>query len=267
MAFDRRRKRHAEAVDARRRHRSEASDERIARLSDTSRVEAFSDGVFAIVITLLILDLRVPSTSPGDLLAGLLRQWPSYVAYLTSFLYVGIVWQNHHAVFNRIRYVDRGAHWANLAVLFTAALLPFPTAVLAYAIQDGSAADARTAVAFYALIGALLCGSWYAFFRYLATHPRLLEDEVEPGFFDRECTRAVIGLVVYLVAAIAGVFLTPIAALFIFFAVPAFYGATSQGLSELHDVMLRRPSIRRHRDGERQGVAGASARGDRDTYA
>jgi hypothetical protein len=95
----------------------------------------------------------------------------------------------------------------------------------------------------------------------------LLEDEVEPGFFDRECTRAVIGLVVYLVAAITGVFLTPITALVIFFVVPAFYGATSQGLSELHDVMLRRPLARRSRDGDRRGTAAASARGDHDTYA
>src|SRR4051794_17180993 len=97
----------------RRQSRLAASDERLARLSDTSRVETFSDGVFAIIITLLVLDLRVPAVGRGALLTGLLQQWPAYVAYLTSFLYVGILWQNHHAVFHRIRYIDRGAHWAN----------------------------------------------------------------------------------------------------------------------------------------------------------
>jgi uncharacterized membrane protein len=242
---DRRRRRPGMTAAARRQSRLAASDERLARLSDTSRVETFSDGVFAIIITLLVLDLRVPAVAPGDLLTGLLRQWPAYVAYVTSFLYVGILWQNHHAVFHRIRYIDRGAHWANLGVLFTAALLPFPTAVVSYAIQDGSAGDGRTATAFYALIGALLCCSWLGFFRYLAAHPQLLEDEVEEGFFDRECTRALIGVVGYLVAGVAGLVLTPYVSLVVFFLLPAFYGVTSQGLSELHDVLQRRPFRRR----------------------
>ena len=83
-------------------------------LSDTARVEAFSDGVLAIVITLLVLDLRVPAHEPGKLLDGLLDEWPTYVAFVTSFLYVGIVWLNHHAAFRRIRLVDRGLHWVNL---------------------------------------------------------------------------------------------------------------------------------------------------------
>lgn len=76
---------------------SEAPD-RAARLSDTSRVEAFSDAVFAIVITLLVLDLRPPAVAPGQLLAGLLAQWPMYLAFVTSFLYIGVVWLNHHVV-------------------------------------------------------------------------------------------------------------------------------------------------------------------------
>jgi uncharacterized membrane protein len=92
-----------------------------------------------------------------------LAQWPAYVASLTSFLYVGIVWQNHHAAFSRIRHIDRGLHWVNLAILFTAALLPFPTAVVSYAVHQGVASDdARTAVAFSAMGVMLLCASWYA---------------------------------------------------------------------------------------------------------
>ena len=122
---------------------NEAPD-RAARLSDTSRVEAFSDGVFAIVITLLVLDLRSPAVPPGQLLAGLLAQWPVYLAFVTSFMYVGVVWLNHHAAFDRIRRIDRGLHWANLGILFTTTLLPFPTAVISKAIQAGDPADART---------------------------------------------------------------------------------------------------------------------------
>ena len=226
------------------------TEERFARLSDTSRVEAFSDAVYAIVITLLVLDLGVPDVPPGELREGLLQQWPAYVAYLTSFLYVGIVWQNHHAAFTRIRYIDRGLHWVNLAILFTSALLPFPTAVVSYAVQSGTASDdARTAVALYALVGALLCASWYAFFGYLATHSQLLEDDVDDRFFRRECLRAALGSALYLLGGVAGYVVTPLIALGVFFLIPAFYGITSHGLAELHDAVRRRTLVRRRHPG------------------
>ena len=96
------------------------SDERSGHRSDTGRAEAFSDAVLAIVITLLVLDLQPPEHRPGQLLTALLDQWPTYLAYLTSFLYVGVVWLNHKAAFNRISQMDRGLHWANLAILLGA---------------------------------------------------------------------------------------------------------------------------------------------------
>jgi uncharacterized membrane protein len=102
--------------------------------SDAGRTEAFSDGVLAIVITLLVLDLRVPRARPGHLLAGLLAQWPSYAAYVASYLYVAVVWLNHRATFQRVGTADRGLHWANFFVLFATALLPFPTIVLSDAL-------------------------------------------------------------------------------------------------------------------------------------
>lgn len=79
-----------------------------AWLSETNRVEAFSDGVFAIVITLLVIDVRPPATQSGRLLHDLLAQWPTYLAYLTSFAYIGVIWLNHHALFRRVQRVDRG---------------------------------------------------------------------------------------------------------------------------------------------------------------
>jgi TMEM175 potassium channel family protein len=121
--------------------------------------------------------------------------------------------------------------------LFTAALLPFPTAVVSYAMQRGIASDdARTAVAFNAVIGVLMCASWYAFFRYLATNPRLHEDDVEPRSFRNECRRAALGCGLYLLAGFAGCLLAPVVALIVFFLLPAFYGATSHGMAELHDA-------------------------------
>ena len=209
------------------------SPARARGLSDTRRAEAFSDGVFAIIITLLVLDLRPPEVGPGQLLTGLLQQWPTYLAYLTSYLYVGVVWTNHKAAFRRIRAIDRGLHWANLGVLFATGLLPFPTAVVADAIQAGDPADSRTAVGLYALIGALLCVSWLGFYHYLSRHPELTEGDVSDDFFPRERARAWIGVAAYTVAGILGVVVVQWVALAIFLVLPIFYGLTSEGLDAL----------------------------------
>lgn len=215
-----------------------APDRRSGR-ADTRRAEAFSDAVLAIIITLLALDLRPPRAEPGRLLIGLLQQWPTYLSYVTSYLYVAVVWLNHKAAFKRIRWIDRGLHWANITVLFTTALLPFATAVVAHAMREGDRADVRTAVALYALIGAVLCASWWSFFHYLAHHPDLLEDDVDEGFFPAERTRALVGVALYVVAGLLGYLADPPIALAIFLGLPIFYGMTSEGLYELHAGMTR----------------------------
>src|ERR1700719_738466 len=99
--------------------------------SETSRIEAFSDGVFAIAITLLILEIKVPHRNQGPLAAGLIDQWPSYVAYLLSFFFVGIIWLNHHRMFTLIKKSDDGLMLLNLLLLLGVSVVPFPTAVLA----------------------------------------------------------------------------------------------------------------------------------------
>jgi len=152
---------------------------------------------------------------------------------VTSYLYVGVVWTNHKAAFRRIRCIDRRLHWCNLGVLFTTGLLPFPTAVIADALQRGNPADVRTAVGLYALIGALLCASWLLFYQYVSRHPELLEEEIEPGFFVHDRTRALVGLVLYIAAGAAGCLMAPAVALAVFLALPIFYGITSEGLEFL----------------------------------
>jgi len=99
--------------------------------SETARVEAFSDGVFAIAITLLILDVHVPSVSGGHLAAALARQWPTYVAFLISFAFIGIMWVNHHRLFNHIHRCDNTLMFLNLLLLLGVTIVPFPTALLA----------------------------------------------------------------------------------------------------------------------------------------
>jgi uncharacterized membrane protein len=179
---------HSPAVD-----RSE--DEHNGPWADPGRTITFSDGVLAIIITLLVLELRPPASETGELLAGLLNQWPSYLAYIASYLYVGVAWTNHKAVFRHIRGMTPALQWLNLAVLFTIGLLPFPTAVVAGAVGAGDRADEQIAVGLYAVIGTLTCLSWLLIFHYLSRHPEVLRHEDDNAFFATERVRAVVGAV------------------------------------------------------------------------
>lgn len=100
-------------------------------LTETGRVEAFSDGVFAVAITLLIFDVHVPNAAAGSLGLGLARQWPSYVSFLISFAFIGIMWVNHHRLFTHIRRSDNVLLFFNLLLLLGVTTVPFPTALLA----------------------------------------------------------------------------------------------------------------------------------------
>ena len=101
-------------------------------MNEKARLEAFTDGVLAIAITLLTLDLKVPPHGSGRPLSqALLHEWPSYLAYLVSFLVVGIIWVNHHAMFQLVRQVDRKLLFLNLVLLLFVVLIPFATATVA----------------------------------------------------------------------------------------------------------------------------------------
>jgi uncharacterized membrane protein len=112
--------------------------------SETARVEAFSDGVFAIAMTLLILNLKVPSGSEGHLGAALARQWPTYAAFLIRYCFIGIMWVNHHRLFSHIRRSDNRLLFYNLLLLLMVTVVPFPTALLAahYGTADRTVAAA-----------------------------------------------------------------------------------------------------------------------------
>jgi hypothetical protein len=103
---------------------------------DTVRLVAFSDGVFAITITLLVLEIRPPGNY-NRLLHGLLALWPSYLAYVVTFLFIGQVWANHHVMFDHIRVADRLVLLLNTLLLMVVAFLPFATSVLAGAFRHG----------------------------------------------------------------------------------------------------------------------------------
>ncbi len=115
----------------------------------TNRLEAFSDGVLAIAITLLVLDIHVPQSAFGDLWRGIIDQWPSYLAYATSFITIGGLWLAHHAMFRRLQWANQRVMQVNLLLLMAVVFLPFPTRLLAEAIHNEDAE--RAAVIFYGL--------------------------------------------------------------------------------------------------------------------
>jgi uncharacterized membrane protein len=211
----------------------------LVRLSDTGRLQGFSDGVLSITITLLLFEVARPEYTPGHLLDKLVLQWPSYVAFLASFLFVGVLWLNHRAVFARVRYCNLALHWANLILLLTTALIPFPTAIISTALQVGDPFDARIAVALYALVAGLMSLSWLFLFHCLSASPYLLEKGVDPAFFPGERWRAVFGVGAYALAAVLGWVISPTLALIIFLALPVFYAVTSEGLTEGRLLRLR----------------------------
>jgi uncharacterized membrane protein len=148
---------------------------------DTSRTEAFSDGVFAIAVTLLVLDLAVPQSEVHHLTPSvILHEWPGYLAYATSFVTVGGLWLAHHGIFGRLRFVNGRVMRINLLLLLLVSFLPFPTRLMAQAIRDANAE--RTAVIFYGLtltaVSLTITGLWTSVLR----DRRLLE----PGIAEHE---------------------------------------------------------------------------------
>lgn len=139
-----------------------------------SRVAHFSDGVFAVAITLLVLDLRVPVTD-GSLIGALADQWPRFAAFAVSFLLIGCIWVNHHTLFKTVSPDDRVLLYLNLALLFTIVVIPFSTSLFAeYLVRGG--ANSGTAGALFAgsmlLMGASLIAVYLRAQRGAAPHVR-----------------------------------------------------------------------------------------------
>jgi TMEM175 potassium channel family protein len=118
---------------------------------DRSRLEAFSDGVFAVAITLLALDLAVAGPYHGPLSHQLAEKWPAYVAYVVSFFTIGIIWVNHHALVQNIAVIDRMLLFLNLGLLAFVVAIPFATSTMADYLARGGQ-DAKVAAALYAAV-------------------------------------------------------------------------------------------------------------------
>jgi uncharacterized membrane protein len=145
------------------------------------RLEAFSDGVFAIAITLLVLEIRVPPAEdmadPKTLLSALGALWPSYVGYLISCVTIGIIWANHHNLFRLVARVSHGLVLANLLLLLTVGFVPFPTALLAATLETPSA---QIGVLVYAATFVAVAIAFNVLWYEIRTRRGVLRADVEP---------------------------------------------------------------------------------------
>jgi uncharacterized membrane protein len=140
-----------------------------------ARVETFSDGVFAIAITLLVLTISQP-THFNHLANELGSRWPSLAAYVVSFAVIGIMWVNHHTVFTHLRLIDRGMFYWNLLLLMTIVFIPYPTEVFGEALRHGHDA-ARTAAIFYSAAMTVNACAWAGLWLYASAGRRLLNPD------------------------------------------------------------------------------------------
>ena len=138
-------------------------------------MEAFSDGVFAIAITLLVLEISVPTSAFDHLWRGIANQWPSYLAYVTSFLTIGGLWLVHHAVFRRMRFADQVVLRLNLLLLMLVSFLPFPTKLMAEALHEK--AGEHAAVLFYGATLLVITSIVAAMGRYAAREQLIAEHD------------------------------------------------------------------------------------------
>jgi uncharacterized membrane protein len=164
---------------------------------ETDRLETFSDGVFAIAATLLILEIQLPST--GSVTQGLLHLWPSYTAYAISFLTIGIMWINHHALFKQVGRVNRTFLAINVVFLMVIAFIPFPTSVLASHLHH----DAKAAAFFYGLVNVLMAVMFSAVWFYAATGRRLIRADADQRTISGISRAFLPGIPLYLVAMLS----------------------------------------------------------------
>ena len=189
-------------------------DERIG----IERLEAFSDGVFAIAITLLILEIRVPAGR--DLGEALLDIWPSYLAYVSSFLTIGIIWINHHSIFEKTEAADRMLLLLNTLLLMVTAFIPFPTRLVAEHIRESS--DERTAALAYGLTFIVLAICFQALWRWIAVRRRLVKADVPQQRVD-DITRSFNPGIFMYGGATAIAFVSPVVSVALFLTIAAFY--------------------------------------------
>jgi uncharacterized membrane protein len=185
-------------------HQSETTS---AEEKQTGRLEAFSDGVFGIALTLLVLDLKVPELTPAPgsqagmgrmLISQLVSQWPSYLAFVTSFFSVLVMWIHHHRVFRLVNGVDSTLLFANGFLLLMVTVVPFPTAVISEYLDTPAG---KAACAFYGITFTLISVAFYVMLT-AALRPGIVSPRASPAVMRRLCRSYKLGPPLYLLATL-----------------------------------------------------------------
>ena len=184
----------------------------------TNRLEAFSDGVFAVAITLLILEINVPGGE--NLWHQLKEEWPSFASFFVSFWVIGIIWVNHHGVIDHIKQADRGVLYLNLFVLMSVVLIPFSTALMAEHLKSG--ADENVAAAVYAGSFVLMAISFGVLWEYITRHREKLGVELTDEEVRSRSRSFQIGNPIYALAVVVA-FISPAVVLVIIGALAVYY--------------------------------------------
>jgi uncharacterized membrane protein len=187
---------------------------------DTRRAEAFSDGVFAVAITVLVFNLL--ALNPDRLGYHYLtaQSWPSYFAYVVSFLSIGIMWMNHHTIFGHITRVDRPVLVLNLFLLLGIVAIPWPTALVAKQLQHSGGAPAAVT---YGLVMILISIGFAGLWIYTVRHAAKLGGQVEPDMLRRSIPRFTAGLLGYVAGTVLAAFGLPVAALILYGLLGVYY--------------------------------------------
>jgi uncharacterized membrane protein len=186
---------------------------------ESKRAEAFSDGVFAVAITLLVLEL-LPIGSNVLTAEVLLHAWPEYFAYVVSFLTIGIMWLNHHTILAHVNRVDRPLLVLNLLLLMGIVAVPFPTALVAeHLLEEGGTVATVTYGIVMIAISAGFAGVWV----YVVTHARSLGAALPPSALRRSVPGFTLGGVAYAAGTLIAALWSPVAALIIFGLLAVYY--------------------------------------------
>ena len=185
-----------------------------------TRLEAFSDGVFAIVVTLLIIEIKVPEVKGPDISSqlsqALIHMFPKFLSYAMSFAYIAIYWVNHHLLFHVIKKVDRGLFWFNSFFLMVLAFIPFPTALIGEYPQE------HVAVILYGVIMFLTALSFVLIKWYAINYAKLGDPKMETDIFKDSLFKITAGPLCYLLAIIFA-FINPWISIGIYLIIPVIY--------------------------------------------
>lgn len=195
------------------------------------RLEAFSDGIFAIVATLLILEIRIPHILGTDiskeLTRGLFHLLPKFLSYVMSFGYISIYWVNHHQLFHLIKRADRGLFWLNSLFLMCLAFIPFPTALI------GEYPHEYAAVMFYGVVMLVIAGSFLWMKWYVHKVEGLVASDIREDLIRLSILKVWVGPVLYLSAIVLSLFSTSVA-IAIYVLIPVIYFFPGKGEKSLY---------------------------------